>query len=113
MHLADNKFKILKVKEVWNAPIKEEENIIALEAFLEKLNKGNPKVEVKNENINGKKKNMDKFNDEIKYKPYWMSKRPSESQINNPKTWNGGTWYYCHRDTGSKCDGQCHKHRPS
>ena len=27
-----------------------------------------------------------------------MSKYIIEYQINIPKKWNGGTWYYCHKD---------------
>ena len=42
-----------------------------------------------------------------------MSKRPGGSQLNTPKTWNGGTWYYCHRDTGGKFYGQYCKHKLS
>ena len=42
-----------------------------------------------------------------------MSKCLSESQMNTPKTWNGGTWYYFHKYTGGKCDGQHRKHNPS
>ena len=42
-----------------------------------------------------------------------MSKRPRLSHPNNPKIWNGGTWYYCHKYTGGKCDGQYRKNKPS
>ena len=42
-----------------------------------------------------------------------MSKRPRLSHPNNPKIWNGGTWYYCHKYTGGKRDGQYRKNKPS
>ena len=42
-----------------------------------------------------------------------MLKRPSESQLNTPNTWNGGIWYYCHRDTGGKFYGQYRKQNTS
>ena len=68
---------------------------------------------MKNINKDGKKKDSEQFKGEIKYKPDWMLKRPSESQLNTPNTWNGGIWYYCHRDTGGKFYGQYHKKNPS
>ena len=30
-----------------------------------------------------------------------------------PKEWNRIKWYYCHKDTGGKCDGKWRRHKPS
>ena len=51
---------------MWNAPSKEEEIIIALEAALGKTKKGKPKVEFKNDNKYEKKKDLQKFKGERK-----------------------------------------------
>ena len=67
---------------------------------------------MKNENKYGKKEDVKKFKAERKQKPDCMSKRPNESHINTLKTRNGGTWYYCHRDTACKYDGQYSNHKP-
>ena len=66
-----------------------------------------------NKNKYGKKKDVNKVKGKRKQKPDFMSKRPSESKINTPNTWNGGIWYYCHRDTGGKLYGQYRKKNPS
>ena len=50
---------------------------------------------------------------ERKQKLYWMSKVHREYYLNDPNTWNVGTWYYCHKDTGGKCDGKYCKNKPS
>ena len=68
MNLTDIKFKIMKGKGVWNFPSKEGENIIALEAGLEKLKKVKPKVEVKKKSKYVKKKDVNKFKGERKQK---------------------------------------------
>ena len=68
---------------------------------------------MKNENKYGKQKDVKKCKGEIKQKPDWMSKLPSKYQLNIPNMWSGRTWYYCHRDTVGKCNGQYFKQNPS
>ena len=46
-------------------------------------------------------------------KPAWFQQRPIDSELKKPKEWNGIKWYYCHKDTGSKCDGKWRRHKPS
>ena len=46
---------------------------------------------MKNKHKYGKNKDMKKFKGESKHKPDLILKRPSESQLNTTKTWNGGT----------------------
>ena len=33
--------------------------------------------------------------------------------MHKPKKWDGKTWFYCHPDTGGKCNGKCRIHHPS
>lgn len=41
-----------------------------------------------------------------------MWQHPKEDEIRKPKMWNGKPWYYCHSDTGGKCDGAYRRHKP-
>ena len=46
-------------------------------------------------------------------RPQWFSKRPAKEKLHKPKEWKGRKWYYCHSDTGGKCDGIWRQHLPS
>ena len=48
-------------------------------------------------------------------RPEWLHKhkRPPQAELNKAKSWNGKTWYYCHPDTGGKCEGAWRLHHPS
>ena len=39
-----------------------------------------------------------------KEKPSWFSKYPKESELTKAREQNGIKWYYCHKDTGGKCE---------
>ena len=41
-----------------------------------------------------------------------MQERPKEDELRKPKEWNGKTWWYCHPDTGGKCNGEYRRHEP-
>ena len=47
-----------------------------------------------------------------KEKPKWMYERPSDAELKKPKKWNGNDWWYCSAETGGKCDGVYHIHKP-
>ena len=97
-HAAD-KYKTLLQKGLWNAPDKHEEKIIALQSEVRKLKKkGSPK----GTNSGGKAE-----------KPSWFDKRPNSTDLRKSREWNGKTWWYCHPDTGGKCDGKHRLHKPS
>ena len=64
--MANTKFKTTKVKGVWNSPSREKEKIMALESAIGKTKKGKPKVEMKNKNKYGGKKDVRNFKDERK-----------------------------------------------
>ena len=89
-----NKYKILKIKVIWEAPQSLEEKPIALEANFYELRKrmASKKREV-NEDANKKstkKKNKGKIK-ERKEKPYWMFQGPEEQNLNETMEWNGST----------------------
>ena len=102
MKNAADKYKTLLQKGQWNVPSASETKILALQSQVKKLKKerdGNKKQKAKR--TKGKEK------------PDWFDKRPRKSELNQPKKWNGKQWYYCHPDTGGKCDGKHRLHHPS
>lgn len=105
MKNAAEKYKTLLQKGQWNAPDANEEKILALQSEINKLKKNSQKP---NRSDSRKTKSPAK-----KEKPSWFNKRPKESEIRKPKKWDGKTWYYCHPDTGGKCDGKHRIHHPS
>jgi hypothetical protein len=91
MVMAETKYKILKTKDIWEAPSEEETKLIALE--------GGPK----------KKAQKTKYAP----KPDFLRKPPADFEISKPKEWNGATWHWCHEKTGGKCGGYWRTHKPS
>ena len=114
MQLADNKFRLLKEREEWDAPSPEEEKIMALEAAVDKLKKrkGNSKRKETQDKTTKKQKTKRKGHFVDIPKPQWMHERPTEDVLFKPKTWNGKEWWFCHKDTGGKCDGEYRRHHP-
>jgi hypothetical protein len=119
MNLAANKFKILKTKEIWEAPSDEEEKLIALQARLEELKKKFGAKRKSSEQGGGKSNkklgghSKGKSKKQRMEKPEWMSKAPNEKDLQQPKEWNNIKWYYCCHKTGGKCDGVWRAHKPS
>ena len=106
MKNAADKYKTLVQKGKWNAPDVHETKILALQAEIRKLK------EKKKSTSSTKKGNESKKKKENE-KPQWFSKRPSKEKLHKPKEWKGRKWYYCHPDTGGKCDGVWRQHLPS
>ena len=116
MQLADNRFRLLKEREEWDAPSQEEEKLMALQAEVEKLKKGNKRrsdSRNRRSEVNGSSSNKRNRRSERKEKPAWMNERPKEEDLLKPRQWNGNEWWYCHPDTGGKCDGAYRRHKPS
>ena len=115
MQLADNRYRLLKEREEWDAPSQEEEKLLALQAEVEKLKRGSKRrSESKNDKQNNQKSANKKVRkQERKEKPEWMWERPSEDELNKPRQWNGSEWWYCHPDTGGKCSGVYRRHKPN
>ena len=107
MKNAADKYKTLLQKGKWNAPDANEAKIMALQAEIKKLKKG------KDDTGKGKSKNRGQTKKDGNTKPKWFSKRPSKDDLHKSKEWKGRQWYYCHPDTGGKCDGVWRQHRPS
>ena len=119
MQLADNKFRLMKERGTWDAPSAEEEKILALEAAVEKLKK-RKRTEVKQTGSKSRKtassQKKNGFNSTKKQsqeKPAWMHQRPKENELLKPRKWNGKDWWYCHPETGGKCNGEYRRHKPS
>ena len=115
MQLADNKYRLLKEREEWDAPSPEEEKIMALEAAVQKLTrkrKGNPKGTSTGTKKNKGKKDSNRGGFVHVPKPEWIHERPKDDELHKPKEWNGKTWWYCHPDTGGKCNGEYRRHEP-
>ena len=105
MKNAAEKYKTLVQKGRWNSPDVNEQKILALQTELRKLKK-NGKGGGKNSGKIGKSDNSNNK------KPGWFDKRPN-GDITKPREWKGKMWYYCHKDTGGKCDGKHRMHKPS
>ena len=119
MQLADNKFRLLKEKGIWNTPSESEEKILALEAKIAELTRSTKRAngsKRKTRNTEGEGENNEKKRSTggriQQEKPAWMFQRPSDAELNKPKTWNGRQWWFCHKDTGGKCEGVYRVHKP-
>ena len=101
MKNAADKYKTLLQRGSWNAPDANEEKILALQTEIRKLKRKSPsKVDQNNKRA-------------AKDKPKWFSERPKTADLHKSREWNGKTWWYCHPDTGGKCDGKYRLHKPS
>ena len=120
MQMATNKYKIMKTKNIWEAPSPQEEQLLSLEARFVELKKkfankrkgldgdGNPKDSKRhkpNKRQGGGKGGK-------KEKPAWMFQKPADADLHKPREWNGTMWYWCGPETGGKCAGQYRAHKP-
>jgi hypothetical protein len=111
MEQADNKFKLLKLHNKWNAPSQEEEKILALEARVKKLTNQSHKDGKKLKGKEIKKKKWEKT--KTGEQPSWFNKEPATGDLKKPKSWKGKDWWWCSPKTGGKCTGQHRRHKPS
>ena len=101
MLLAENKYKIRKVRQTWNERTPEEEKIIALEAQIRKMGKGDPNKgggKGKGSGKDGGKKKPPP-NDKKKTKggrepEPWMLVAPKEGEAKE-KTVENKRWFWC------------------
>jgi hypothetical protein len=96
MILAENKFKILKTTEIWEAPSDEETKLITLEARFAELKK---KLIEQRKQTGGIKKEGREKKPLMKYtikkyapKPDFLRKAPGDSEATKPKDWSGAKW---------------------
>ena len=111
MDLALQKYKVLKTKEMWEAPSEHEEKLMALEARMTELKKKFGIKDKGNKNQD-KKDKKNKRKREHKEKPAWMFVRPTDGNLKKPRKWNGVEWHWCSTETGGKCSGQYRRHLP-
>ena len=126
MAKAANKYKILKTKELWEAPTAQDEKIMAMEAKLNSYFKkdgkdkrkrkgdgGDKKDKIKRQKPGGDKgKGKGKGKKQKKELPHWHFVRPADGELKKPKMWEGKKWHWCSKETGGKCDGQYRIHHP-
>ena len=115
MQKAAHKFKILKSKDLWEAPSAQDEKITALESILTDMKNKlkHFKEGKKRGNKSGRNEDSKKQKYENTKKPSWMFERPKDADLTKPREWNGAKWYYCSTETGGKCHGIYRKHRPN
>ena len=122
MGYASNKYKTLVLQGKWNAPSPEQEQIQALQAKLQKMEKarrvGTQRQSGKSDGKgNGKGKGGKSGNKRDrgakKELPRWMYQRPKDSELKKPKMYDGKPWYYCSPETGGKCDCMYRRHKPA
>lgn len=95
MELAENKFKIRKLRQQWNAPTAEEQKIIALEAYIKKMEKKGPKKPALISATKSEKKGTGSKASKRTYEPEpWMLQPPNEGEPKE-KTVKNKTWYWC------------------
>jgi hypothetical protein len=113
MHHAEEEYKRLVMENKWEAPNQQEEKIIALlTEFNDKRTKGNGKHGKGNGNSkwrNGKKgkKSYKQISQEELRKP------PPKDKMHAPRMFHGKEFWWCHPDTGGKCDGWWRVHKPT
>ena len=97
MELADNRFKVLKQKGVWNAPSPEEEKILALEAKIQKLERQAKTKKVNKDTFKKEKGkgNLKQKNKKQRQKPAWMLKPPADHEKDKSKTVDGKEYWWC------------------
>ena len=116
MQLADNKYRLLKERDEWDAPSAEEEKLLALQTEIEKLKKmrkRKPDEGTQKGPKSNKSKRKNPASNKEQDKPAWMFKAPPESELHKPREWNGKEWWFCGKETGGKCNGEYRRHKPS
>ena len=124
MERVSNKYKIMKTKEVWNAPSAEQKKLVALGAKISELKKkyedkkaklDQSKKRESNKRESNKEKGTDTSNQKKTklQKPTWMFQKPKDADLRKPREWNGSKWHYCSPETGGKCNGVYRIHKPS
>ena len=117
MQLADTKFRVLKERGLWNTPSDEEEKILALQTEIRNQSKEISRLKKGKTNPNRGKKRFipapERQQTRKSEKPEWMKIRPKDDALHKPRMWNNKQWWFCHPDTGGKCDGEYRRHKPS
>jgi hypothetical protein len=113
MHHAEEEYKRLVMENKWEAPNQQEEKIIALlTEFNDKRSKGNGKYGKGKRNFKGKEaKKGKKYDQRISEEE--LRKPPPREKMHAPRVMQGKEFWWCHPDTGGKCDGWWRVHKPT
>ena len=93
MLLAENKYKIRKVRQTWNERTPEEEKIIALEAYIKKLGKPKPPSKDPKKTPKDPRKKTPKDKGGREPEP-WMLVAPKDGEPKE-KSVENKTWHWC------------------
>ena len=107
MKWAKVKYGIIKEKGLWNAPTKEEQQILAMKAEIHSMKKAKEGKLNRNKNKNNQNKN----DNPQKGKPDWMYSEPEASELTKHKMWRKFKWWWCGTKTGGKCE-EYRRHKP-
>jgi hypothetical protein len=116
MSHAEEEYKRLLMEGIWEAPSQQEEKIIAMVTEIAAKSKkvgsndrGKGKFKTYQKGKGGKKndKKYQRIPDEELRKP------PPKDKMHAPRVMNGKEFWWCHPDTGGKCDGWWRRHKPT
>jgi hypothetical protein len=105
MQQAANKYKTMVQQGTWAAPSAEEEKIIALETKIKNLQKGNKDKGKGKAQSKGKGKSKNQKKD----KPNWMTREPSQQDMNKSKKVDNKEYWWCktHKSWGRHKNADC------
>jgi hypothetical protein len=120
------RWETLTDKEEWNAPSKEDEQIMILRTEIEAMKADKKKASTKGELMQKLKNKLQKNGSakkkasNIKYKgksfkedPQWLSNNEKPSPLTKTMTHRNKSWHWCSTETGGKCGGKWRVHKPS
>jgi hypothetical protein len=118
------RWETLTDKGEWNAPSKEEEQLMVLRTELEALKtarKSPPKgdlLQKLKEKLQKKlsvkkKKSQVKYNGKAVSDPPWLANNEKPSPLTKTMHHRNKAWHWCAVETGGKCDGRWRVHKPS
>jgi len=115
MQYAEKKFKIMKTLKKWEAPTQIDEEIMAMQVKMDRM-----QDKLNNVKKDGKRKADDRVKptkpkkEGYKEKPKWLKENipPEMDEIKKPKMWNSHPWYWCGHETGGHCGGHWRRHKP-
>jgi hypothetical protein len=110
MTMAENKYCTLKAEGSWTLKSAQEEQIIALQASVAKLKKGNKQnargsSKDKQPHKRGRSRKKQSVRDKL-----IITDKPDN--INKPVMFEGNKWLWCSKETDGKCDRKLRKHKP-
>jgi hypothetical protein len=116
MSHAEEEYKRLLMEGIWEAPSQQEEKIIAMVTKIagkatrtgsNDHGKGNTKT---NQKWKGGRKDNKKY---YRVPDEELRKPPPKDKMHAPKVMGGKEFWWCHPDTGGKCDGWWRRHKPT